>query len=170
VTHADRTSELPRGTGDGIWLEEYLVYDREGFPVGRVFAVLEHEGRGWLGVEREPLPTRHDRRAVPFEQIGEIDHENVAVHLMLDTDEIESAIQLAPGSETLPDELPPRRDPGRSLLPAATLMVVLALLALWAVFVLWASSKSPEVLPYLTVPGALLGAAAFLGYPAWSRR
>lgn len=96
MSRADWTYELPPVTGAGVWLEEYLVYDRDGTPVGRVLAVLEHEGRRWLGIEREPLPTRHDRRVVPFETIAEIDHENVAVHLTLEPSEIEEALELDP--------------------------------------------------------------------------
>jgi hypothetical protein len=52
----------------------------------------------------------------------------------------------------------------------AALLAVLGLLSLWAVLVLWASSKSPTALPLLTVPGMFLGAAAFFARPAWPRR
>jgi hypothetical protein len=52
----------------------------------------------------------------------------------------------------------------------AALLAALGLLLLWAVLVLWASSKSPTALPLLTVPGMFLGAAAFFACPAWSRR
>jgi hypothetical protein len=102
MARADWTYELPPATGDSVWLEEYLVYDADGSSVGRVFAVLEHEGRRWLGVEREPLPTRHDRRAVPFGAIAELDHENTAVHLTLGPDEIEETLELDPESTALP--------------------------------------------------------------------
>jgi SAM-dependent methyltransferase len=124
MRRVDWTYELPPVTGDSVWLEEYLVYDRDGAPVGRVFAVLEHEGRRWLGVEREPLPTRHDRRAVPSEAIEETDHENMAVHLALEPDKIEDALQLDAGKgveqggeaqrvTSIPRaELPRRQDPG----------------------------------------------------------
>jgi hypothetical protein len=53
---------------------------------------------------------------------------------------------------------------------AAALLAVLGLFSLWAVFVLWASSKSPTALPLLTVPGMFLGAAVFFACPGWSRR
>jgi hypothetical protein len=64
----------------------------------------------------------------------------------------------------------PPSSPNRGLVQASAVLTALGLLALWAVFVLWASSKSPVVLPCLTVPGMLLGAAAFLAFPSWSRR
>ena len=96
MTRADWTYELPSAPGDSVCLEDYLVYDSEGWPVGRAFAVLAREGIRWLGIEREPLPTRSDRRVVPFEEIDEIDHENVAVHLVLGPDDIEDARELDP--------------------------------------------------------------------------
>jgi hypothetical protein len=187
MARAAWTYELPPATADGVWLEEYLVYDGEGFPVGRVFAVLEHEGSRWLGIEREPLPTRHDRRVVPFQVIGEIDHENVAVHLTLEPGEIEAALELDPGNgveqggeaqrvtRIPPIELPARRDPlvrgpvDRGIAVGATVLALFGVLALWAVFVFWGSRNGSTTLPFLAVPGLLFGAAAFLGYRAWSQ-
>jgi hypothetical protein len=43
----------PAGTGDSVWLEDYLVYDRGGEPAGTVFAVLEHDGAA-LARDRAP--------------------------------------------------------------------------------------------------------------------
>ena len=156
-------------TGDSAWLDEYLVYDGDGCPVGRVFAVLEHEGSRWLGIEREPLPTRSDRRVVPFEAIAELDHENIAVHLTLEPGEIESALEHDP-------DLPPRRDPpgvrgpvDRGVALGAALLALFGVIALWAVFVFWGSRNASTALPFLAVPGLLFGAAAFLGYRARSQ-
>jgi hypothetical protein len=193
MARAAWTYELPPVTGDGVWLEEYLVYDGDGASVGRVFAVLEHEGSRWLGIEREPLPTRSDRRVVPFEAIGEIDHENTAVHLTLEPREIESTLELDPGNgveqggeaqrvtRIPPVELPPRRAPSRARGPVdrgvalgAALLALFGVLALWAVFVFWGSRNASTALPFLGVPGLLFGAAAFLGHRArsqpWLRR
>jgi hypothetical protein len=97
VARANWTYELPPVTGDSVWLEEYLVYDRDGDPAGKVFAVLEHEGRRWVGIERQHLPALHDRRVVPFEDAAETDHENLAVHLTLSAEEVEQALELDPG-------------------------------------------------------------------------
>jgi hypothetical protein len=183
---ADWTYELPPVRGDSVWLEEYLVYDRDGFPVGKVFAVLEHEGRRWLGVEREPLPTRHDRRAVPFEAIDELDHENVAVHLTFGPNEIEETLQLDPGNgveqggeaqrvTSVPtEELPARQAPAargpvdRGIALGAALLALFGMLALWAV-VFWGTSRASNALPFLAVPTLLFSAAMFLGYRAWSQ-
>jgi hypothetical protein len=171
MRRVDWTYELPPVTGDSVWLEEYLVYDRDGAPVGRVFAVLEHEGRRWLGIEREPLPTRHDRRLVSFEAIEETDHENMAVHLALGPDDIEDALELDAGkgvgqggeaqrvTSIPPDELPPRQDPDATG-PVDRMR---------AVFVFWGTSRSSAALPYLAVPAVLFGVAAFLGLRSWSR-
>jgi hypothetical protein len=187
MARADWTYELPPATGDSVWLEEYLVYDADGSSVGRVFAVLEHEGRRWLGVEREPLPTRHDRRAVPFGAIAELDHENTAVHLTLGPDEIEETLELDPenGMEQGGEarrvtsirlvELPPRPDRSgrapvdRGLVLGAGLLALFGVLGLWAVFVLWGTGTASTALPLLAVPGLLFGAAAFLAWRARSQ-
>jgi hypothetical protein len=187
MTRADWTYELPPVTGDSVWLEEYLVYDRDGEPAGKVFAVLEREGRRWLGVERNHLPGWSDRRAVPFEAIAETDHENLAVHLSLSAQEIEAALELDPdkGVEqggaarrmtTVPAaELPPQQDAGapgpvdRVVTFAGPLAALFGTLALLAVFIFWGASNSPAALPYFAVPGVLFGVAAVLGYRAWSR-
>jgi hypothetical protein len=187
MARADWTYELPPVTGDSVWLEEYLVYDRSGEPVGKVFAVLEHEGRRWLGVEREHLPGRHDRRVVPFAEVRETDHENLAIHLALAAEDMDEALELDPGKgleqggaarriTTVPrEELPPRHDAGapgpvdRAATFAAPLAALFGTLALLAVFVFWGAGNSSDALPYFAVPGVLLAVAAFLGYRAWSR-
>jgi hypothetical protein len=184
----DWTYELPPLAGDTVWLEGYLVYDRDGEPAGQVFVVLEHDGRRWLGVEREHLPGRHDRRVVPFEDVRETDHENLAVHLVLSAQGIDDALELdpdrgvqhdaaarritlAPAGE-LPlthdaDEPGPVDDLGNLGAPIAAL---LGLLSLLAVFVFWGADRQSAALPFLAVPGVLFAIAVLLGYRAWSRR
>jgi hypothetical protein len=187
MTRADWTYELPPVTGDSVWLEEYLVYDRDGEPVGKVFAVLEHGGERWLGIEREHLPRRHDRRVVPFEDVRETDHENLAVHLSLSGEEVEDAIELDPdkgveqggAARRVTDvpraELPAAHDAGapgpvdRVVSFAAPLAALVGTLALLGVFVFWGAGNSSDALPYFGVPGALFGLAALLGYRAWSQ-
>lgn len=187
MTRAEWTYELPPVTGDSVWLEEYLVYGRDGEPVGKVFAVLEHAGRRWLGIEREHLPGRHDRRVVPFGAIRETDHENLAVHLALSGAEVDRAVKLDPGkgveqggaarrvTDVPRSELPPRHDAGapgpvdRAAVFVAGAAALFGTLALLAVFVFWGASNSPDALPYFAVPGALFGLSAFLGYRAWSQ-
>jgi hypothetical protein len=184
----DWTYELPPLAGDTVWLEGYLVYDRDGEPAGQVFVVLEHESRRWLGVERDHLPGRHDRRVVPFESVRETDHENFAVHLSLSAQEIDDALELDPDRGvkhggtarriTLPpaDELPLVHDadePG----PVdsmgnlgAPIAAVLGLLSLLAVFVFWGADRRSAALPFLAVPGVLFALAVLLGYRMWTRR
>jgi hypothetical protein len=187
VTRAEWTYELPPVSGDSVWLEEYLVYDRDGEPVGKVFAVLEHEGRRWLGIEREHLPVRHDRRVVPFERIHETDHENLAVHLSLSAEEVGGSLGLDPDkgveqggaarriTDVPPAELPPVHDAGapgpvdRVAALAGPIAALFGTLALLAVFVFWGASNSSDALPYFAVPGVLFCVAGLLGYRAWSQ-
>jgi hypothetical protein len=186
-SRAEWTYELPPVTGDSVWLEEYLVYDRSGEPAGKVFAVLEHDGRRWLGIERDHLPGWSDRRAVPFEAIRETDHENLAVHLGLSAEEIENALELDPKAgfeqggaarritDVPPAELPRQRDAGapgpvdRVTVLLAPLAAVVGMLALLAVFIFWGAGNSSAALPYFAVPGLLFALSAFLGYRALSR-
>jgi hypothetical protein len=183
-SRADWTYELPPATGDSVWLEDYLVYDVDGEPAGTVFAVLEHEGRRWLGIERDHLPGWSDRRAVPFAAIGETDHDNHAVHLALPAEAIEQGLELDPkagveqggtaGRVTdVPDEeLPPRRAPrpraavDGTAIVAAQVPALIGMLALLAVFVFWGAGNSSDALPYFAVPGVLFALSAFLGYRA----
>lgn len=180
MTRAEWTYELPPITGDNVWLEEYLVYDSEGQTAGKVFAVLELHGRRWLGIERSQLPGRHDRRAVLFDSIVEIDHENTAIHLDLGAEEVEGALELDPakgvqqGGEAArltrvpPPELPRATDlraaPAGTRLPVvATLAGILGTLALLAVFIFWGAGGDSSALPYFAVPGVLLAVSAVLG-------
>jgi hypothetical protein len=187
MTQADWTYELPPVTGDSVWLEEYLAYDCDGEPAGKVFAVLEHDGQRWLGIEREHLPGRHDRRVVPFDAIRETDHENLAVHLALSGHEIDDALELDPGkgveqggaarriTDVPPAELPPQHDAGapgpvdRGVTFVAPIAALFGTLALLAVFIFWGAGNSSAALPFFAVPGVLFGVAALFGYRAWSR-
>lgn len=186
VGRADWTYELPPVTGDSVWLEEYLVYDREGEPAGKVFAVLEHGGRRYLGVEREHLPLRHDRRAVPFDAVREVDHEHVGVHLSLSAAELDEALELDPAKgieqggdarrvATAPAEETPRRlDAGAAgsvdnpiVIVAGMLLVVTTILTFTAVVVYGAHPTTPR-LALFALPVASLLLTAVLSYRAWA--
>jgi hypothetical protein len=187
MTCADWTYDVPPLAGDSVWLEQYIVYDRDGEPVGKVFAVLERESRQWLGIEREQLPGRHDRRVVPFETVGETDREKLCVHLTLAAADVDGALELDPdkavkqGGEArrITDvpraELPLTHDAGargptdRVALMLAPLAALVGTLALLAVFIFWGAGNSSAALPYFAVPGVLFGLAVLLGYRAWSR-
>lgn len=187
MARADWTYELPPGTGDSVWLEEYLVYDRDGEPGGKVFAVLEHAGRRWLGIERSHLPARHDRRAIPYDAVERVDHDNLAVHLSLGAEQLDRSLELDPAQgveqggearrvvEVPPAELPRPRDAGapgpvdRLVASVATIAGLFGTLALLAVFTFWGTANSTDALPYFAVPGVLLGGSALLAYRAWSR-
>ncbi len=187
VTRADWTYELPPVTGDSVWLEEYLVYDRDGEPAGKVFAVLDHGGERFLGVEREHLPLRHDRRAIPFSAVGEVDHDNLVVHVTLSAAEIEDALELDPGKgveqggearrvvDVPRDQIPRAQDASgrgpvdRPIVLAAPIVALFATLALLGVFVFWGISRSSSALPWFALPGALFLLAGALAIRAWAR-
>lgn len=174
-SRAEWTYELPPAAGDTVWLEDYLVYDRDGEPAGRIFAVLEYEGRRWLGIERDHLPGWSDRRAVPYESIGETDHRNLAVHLALSAEEIENGLELDPkagveqggAARRVTGDVGARGAIGREATlaaPVAVLASLIGMLALLAVFIFWGAGNSTAALPYFAVPGVLFALSAFLGY------
>jgi hypothetical protein len=187
VTRADWTYELPPATGDSVWLEEYLVYDRDGAPTGQVLAVLEHDGERWLVVERANMPAVHDRRAVPFDAIADVDHENLAVHLSLPREELDEALELDPSKgveeggaarrvvDVPPGEQPRRLGAGaagpvdRGTVIGAPVLALFGTIALLGVFVFWGTSRSSSALPFFAVPGALFLAAGVLALRAWTR-
>lgn len=186
MARAGWTYELPPPTGDSVWLEEYLVYDRDGEPAGKVFAVLEREGRRWLGVERDHLPLRHDRRAVPFDAVRELDHENLAVHLALDAAGIDVALELDPERGSVdggdarrlvvppPGETPPRRDTGapgpvdRPRSVVAPLLLICGALSLMGAMALYGADPSTIRLVWFAVPAAFFVLAGVTGYRAWA--
>ncbi|HET7572601.1 MAG TPA: hypothetical protein VFJ77_08030 [Gaiellaceae bacterium] len=185
MPRADWTYELPPASGDSVWLEEYLVYDRDGEPAGKVFAVLEREGGRWLGIEREHLPLAHDRRAVPYDAIGEVDHENLAVHLTLAAAELDGVLELDPANgveqggearrvvEPPAAELPPQRDAGapgpvdRPLAVYASLLLLCGLITLLGAIALYGAARISVA--WFAIPIAFFLAAAAVGYRAWAQ-
>ncbi|HET7568087.1 MAG TPA: hypothetical protein VFJ91_08865 [Gaiellaceae bacterium] len=186
MVRADWTYELPPVTGDAVWLEEYLVYDRDGEAAGKIFAVLEHAGRRWLGIEREPWPVRHDRRAVLYEKIVEVDHENHAVHLSLDARELDESLELPAekgveqgGSarrvvDVPPDAMPRARDAGepgpvdRPRVVVAPMLLISGTLTLMGAIALFGANPSPARLAWFAIPVAFFVLAAAVGLRSWA--
>lgn len=186
VARADWTYELPPATGDAVWLEEYLAYDADGEPAGKVFAVLDHGGRRYLGIEREHLPLRHDRRAVPFEAVRDVDHEHLAVHLSLSGGALDEALELDPGrgveqggearrvAETPPGETPPARDAGapgpvdRPEVIVSAILLLCSVMTLFGAIALYNAKPDPIRIVWFAIPIVLLLASLAVAYRAWS--
>ena len=186
MARADWTYELPPVTGDSVWLEEYLVYDRDGAPAGKVFAVLERDGECYLGIEREHLPLAHDRRAVPLDAVAGTDHENLALHLSLSAEELDRALELDPGrgveqggdatriSDVPRAAVPPPRDAGapgpvdRPQIVVAPLILICGLVTLLGAIALYGANPSTGRVYYFAIPVAFFVVSGIVAYRAWS--
>ena len=78
---ADFTYEVRGGTQGPVAIEDYVVRTADGESVGIVGSILELGGERMLVVERGSPGPRRERRAVPWEWVGQIDHDARAVWL-----------------------------------------------------------------------------------------
>src|ERR671918_2627235 len=96
MRRAPWTYEVPAAGADSVALEEYVVEEASGEPVGKVMTVLERRGELYVAVERGTPPLTHDLRAVPWKDIERIDHSSLTVRLGLRKEGIEETLQLDP--------------------------------------------------------------------------
>ena len=73
------TYESSPGGADTAGLEDYVVETSTGERIGTVVVSVEEAGRRWLVVETGMPPVRRDRRAVPWSEIEEVDHDALTV-------------------------------------------------------------------------------------------
>ena len=86
------TYQVPPGGADSAGLEGFLVYPADADePVGKVGIVLEREGRRFLVIELDGLPTRPDRRFVSWEAVDAVDAGSLTVRLSIPASEREQA-------------------------------------------------------------------------------
>jgi hypothetical protein len=76
---ARNTYESPPGGADTAGLEDYVVETMTGERIGTVVVSVEESGRRWLVVETGTPPVKRDRRAVPWSEIEEVDHDALTV-------------------------------------------------------------------------------------------
>lgn len=94
VGKAGWTYEVPAAGVDSVTLEEYVVEEASGEPVGKVMTVLERRDELYLAVERGTPPLSHDLRAVPWKDIERVDHSSLTVHLHLSEEAIDETLEL----------------------------------------------------------------------------
>lgn len=184
---ADWTYELPPLGSPSVWLEGYGVFDAGGEPAGKVASVLDRRGERLLVVERSAVPLRHDLRALPFDAIRAVDHENTAVRLRLHAAEVEDALALDPakGSESggearrvtePPPEEVPAKAPGGAAgpvdNPAVMISASLVVLSAWGVLVgvaAYNAHPTPPFIAFFALPVAMLLAAAVFAWRWWAQ-
>ena len=100
-----KTFEVPPGGADAAGLEDYSVELRGGERLGTIVDSVAERDRRWLVVETGLPPFKRDRRAIPWSEIQDVDHDALLVTVA------------APTAETFPrlpeagreDEAPARR-------------------------------------------------------------
>jgi hypothetical protein len=186
--------EQPPGGRGAEGLEDYVAYTAEGEPAGKVTSLLDRGGDVLVVVDRGSPPFTHDRRAIPWAQVADVDHAALAVRLRLSAEELdrvarldpELAVEPATGEESaeatalrttdLPAEARPRafspdgpRASDRPYLYAAALGAGLfAVLGLLGVIAL-VTVGGGDLVPFFLIPIVLGALALLLAYRLWRR-
>jgi hypothetical protein len=182
---AEWTYELPLPDAGSEALEDYEAQAASGEDIGRVVALLRHDGDLYVAVECGRMPPfTHHLHAFPWDEVAEVDHADLRVRLRVPHEQIEEVgFELdprkavhGPGAEAvrvteLPSELTrsvPAGSPGpveRASLPAAIFFWLLGSLTLLAVIVLISIDFEPWKFVFLLVPLAHWAVAlALTGY------
>ena len=191
---ASWTYEQPPGGRGAEGLEDYVAYTAEGEPAGKVTSLLDRGGDVLVVVDRGSPPFTHDRRAVPWAQVADVDHAALAVRLRLSAKELdrvasldpELAVEPATGEESAEAtalrtaDLPAEARPGafspdgpragdRPYLYAAALGAGLfAVLGLLGVIAL-VTVGGGDLVPFFLIPIVLGALALLLAYRLWRR-
>jgi hypothetical protein len=180
VARASWTYEVPRAGSGSAGLEEYMVEDKSGEPVGKVVTLLEHGGEHYVLVERGRPPIQHDRRAVPWSDVEAVDHEALAVRIDLTGEELSQVLQLDPekqvegGPAEAVRALPPRPPATSADVPgpvdraapyAATFALgAIGLIVLLGLFLFASTTDFDWEYVLFVIPAALFVGALMTGY------
>jgi hypothetical protein len=186
VAKVDFTYEVRKLPTDPVWIEDYVVRTRDGESVGTVGGVLERDGERLLIVQRGVVPLAQEQRVVPWGLVDRIDHGALGVWLSVDEHDFEErALELDPDRavEEGPAEARRLTEPPDDLIPSSETspsgpvdrplpMVAVGLLGVGAfllLVVVLVITLSEALWPavFFVVPGALLVAAAVLGYRSY---
>jgi hypothetical protein len=178
-----KTFEVPPGGADAAGLEDYGVELRGGERLGTIVDSVAEGARRWLVVETGLPPFKRDRRAIPWSEIQDVDHDALLVTVAASTAETFPRLPEAGREDAAParrvTEAPdaPRYVPTgdvagptdrNSLLFGALASFALGLLTLLAVIALLTRRGDHEfVWGALALPVVLLLAAGILGYRLW---
>jgi hypothetical protein len=81
-----KTFEVPPGGADAAGLEDYGVELRGGERLGTIVDSVAEGDRRWLVVETGLPPFKRDRRAIPWSEIQDVDHDALLVALSLEVE------------------------------------------------------------------------------------
>ena len=106
---ADWTYELPPAGADSAGVEDYVVEDAGGDRVGKVETLVQRGDAVYLVVERGRPPVSHDIRAVPWDDVAEVDDAGLRIRLRLLGGELRHALVLDPDKGVEGEEAEARR-------------------------------------------------------------
>ncbi len=186
MPRAPFTYEIRHLPEEAAGLEDYVVRGSDGSSLGTVAGLLEHDGDVFVAVESGLPPLAHARRAVPWRDVEDVDHEALAVWLRLDEDAFGRVAELDPdaartageGAEAtrvtdVPADVAARPEvaPGGPVdRPPVFLAVGFVLAATFSALVIAAGATALESawwLLALVVPLALAVAALVFAFRAW---
>ena len=189
---AEWTYEVAPAGAPAGGLDEYVVVGPSGEALGKVVTLLGRGEELWLVVEPASPPFRHSPRAIPWDQVRDVDHEALTVVLSLGEDGLGSALELDPSKGVEPAdeghtdadairvvELPPELRPAagrpgnvagtadRPTYAASLIVGGIGIFTLLVVVVILTLTESEWAIALFALPALLLAAAGFLGYRAW---
>jgi len=178
-----RTFEVPPGGADAAGLEDYVVETSSGERVGTVVDSVEEGGQRWVVVETGLPPFKRDRRAIPWGEIEEIDHDSLAVRVAAPAAESLARLRDAGREERAPARRVTESPDAPSFVPTGDVagprdrtgavfagLASFALGLLTLLGVLGLLSRPGRDWPYLAalvLPAALLVLSGILGYRLW---
>jgi hypothetical protein len=183
VARADWTYQVPAGGAPSAGLEEYLVEASSGERVGKVQTVVRRANVLYVVVERGSPPLTHDLRAVPWEEVENVDHGSLAIRLRMDDESLGRALELNPANKVedgeadaarvtdLPSDLrrpsvpTPEAGPvDRPTYVAAIGLGALGLFALLVLIIVITAAEAAWLAAFAAVPALLFVAAGILAY------
>ena len=180
------TYEVPPLAGGAAGLEDYSVETAEGEFLGKVKTVLRRGEDTYVVVE-SGVPLARTLHAVPWDDIGGVDHAAVTVRLGRSPAELGSALELDPGKAVegggaeavrvldVPGERTSMSDPdapGPVDRPTYAGLLVFALLGVFSALVLVLFAMTTDFtwqFALFLVPVILLGASGVLAYRFFRR-
>lgn len=178
-----KTFEVPPGGADSAGLEDYGVELRGGERLGTIVDAVTEGDRRWLVVETGLPPLKRDRRAIPWSEIQDVDHDALVVTVAASTAETfqrlpeagregDAPARRVTESPDAPSYVPTGDVAGptdrNTLLFGALASFALGLLTLLAIIALLSRRGDHELVwGALAFPVVLLLAAGILGYRLW---
>jgi hypothetical protein len=175
------TYEVPPAGADAAGLEDYQVETRDGQAAGKIVTMLQRDDERFLLFDSGTPPLAKQRRAVRWEDVGEVDHDTLTVTLRIGLDE---TLEVDPAGEVedgdaearrvtdLPNGLtvpaaPARGPTDRPTYAGAIVLFALGLIGLLALALAASTADFTWEFALFAIPAVLIAAAALVAYRAW---